>query len=71
MRFYIMKKLLLLTAILLSAASAVIASVGMYSNEYVNHLKNCTIHLEKYKAGIPTAGKKGNALQTVQFSVKI
>ena len=69
MRFYIMKKLLLLTAILLSAASAVIASVGMYSNEYVNHLKNCTIHLEKYNAEIP--GKKGNALQTVQFSVKI
>lgn len=50
-----MKKLLLLTTIILTAASAVIASVGMYSPEYVNHLKNCTIHLEKYNAEIPTA----------------
>lgn len=49
-----MKKLLFTAVILLGAAGVVIANGGTYSDEYINHLKDCTVHIEKFSAEIPT-----------------
>lgn len=49
-----MKKILLSAVILVSAAAIAGASGRMYSEEYIKHLKDCSVHIEKYKAEIPT-----------------
>lgn len=49
-----MKKILLTSAILLGAAGIVSANGGTYTPEYITHLKDCTVHTEKYNAEIPT-----------------
>lgn len=50
-----MKKILLLsTLFILGATGTVIANSNTYTPEYVEHLKTCTVHSEKYSAEIPT-----------------
>lgn len=49
-----MKKVLLSILVLTAAAGVVIAAGNTYSPEYVKHLKDCTVHIEKYNADIPT-----------------
>lgn len=53
-RVKIMKKSLLTCGILIISSSIVTASAVTYSDEYLNHLKTCSIHVEKYSAEIPT-----------------
>lgn len=49
-----MKKLLLTSAIIICAAGFTAANGGTYTPEYITHLKNCSVHTEKYNAEIPT-----------------
>lgn len=48
-----MKKILLTSGLLLVSASIVMAA-GTYSDAYLTHLKDCSVHIEKYNAEIPT-----------------
>lgn len=49
-----MKKLLLTTAVVICTAGFTAANGGTYTPEYITHLKNCSVHTEKYNAEIPT-----------------
>jgi len=49
-----MKKILLSFCALTFITGTVIAAGNVYSKEYVNHLKDCSVHIEKYNAEIPT-----------------
>lgn len=49
-----MKKILLISGLLILTAGIVSASTGTYTDEYLKHLKTCTVHIEKYSAEVPT-----------------
>lgn len=49
-----MKKYILVLGAIIISASIVTASALTYTEEYLNHLKDCSIHVEKYSAEIPT-----------------
>lgn len=49
-----MKKLFLTSVVLIGVAGIVAANGGTYTPDYITHLKDCTVHTEKYNAEIPT-----------------
>ena len=62
------KNILLIVIIVLLGIKITFANSGIYSNEYVKHLKNCQVHIEKYNAEIPAANsdEKPIHLQTTE-----
>lgn len=49
-----MKRILLSLFTVVVAASSVIAGALTYSNTYIEHLRDCSVHIEKYNATIPS-----------------
>lgn len=49
-----MKNFLLILGLVILTTGIVTASTGTYTDEYLKHLKTCTVHIEKYSAEIPT-----------------